>query len=90
MDDAVYLAAYRKHVEDLLATVFEPSRVSANIKAEHARIAPYVVGAEGEDPRRGFVASPQQFDDTVYGATGLVAAVQGRAAAVRRALEIAR
>ena len=54
MDDAVYRAAYRKHVEDLLATVFEPSRVGANIKAEHARIAPYVVGAEGEDPPSWF------------------------------------
>jgi spore coat protein H len=90
MDDGVYRAAYRKHVEDLLATVFEPSRVSATIRAEHARIAPYVIGAEGEDPRLGFVASPRQFDDTVYGASGLVAAVQSRAAAVRRALESAR
>jgi len=32
MDDPVYRAAYRRHVEDLLATVFVPSRVTATIK----------------------------------------------------------
>jgi spore coat protein H len=87
MDDPVYRAAYRRHVEDLLATVFVPSRVNASIKSEHARIAPYVIGGEGEAQQRGFVASPQQFDDAVYGANGLLATVESRAAAVRQALE---
>jgi spore coat protein H len=90
MDDPVYRTAYRRHVEDLLATVFVPSRVNASIKSEHARIAPYVIGSEGENRQSGFVASPQQFDDSVYGASGLLATVESRAAAVRRALESAR
>ncbi len=58
MDDPVYRATYRAHVEDLLATVFEPSRVSAILRVEQARIAPFVIGAEGEDPARTFAGTP--------------------------------
>jgi hypothetical protein len=86
MDDPVYRANYRSHVEDLLATVFEPSRMSAVFRSEQARIAPFVMGTEGEDPSRSFAGTPMQFDATVYGATGLIAYVENRAAAVRRAL----
>ena len=59
MDDPVYRATYRAHVEDLLATVFEPSRVSAILRVEQARIAPFVVGTEGEDPARTFAGTPR-------------------------------
>jgi spore coat protein H len=90
LDDPVYRATYRRHVEDLIATVFVPSRVNAFIRSEHARIARYVIGEEGEDPQRSFVLSPQQFDDGVYGPNGLLAVVESRAAAVRRAMESAR
>ena len=86
MDDPVYRATYRAHVEDLLATVFEPSRVSAILRVEQARIAPFVIGTEGEDPARTFAGTPQQFDAAVYGPTGLIAYVTNRVAAVRRAL----
>ena len=86
MDDPVYRATYRAHVEDLLATVFEPSRVSAILRVEQARIAPFVVGTEGEDPARTFAGTPQQFDAAVYGPNGLIAYVTNRVAAVRRAL----
>ena len=65
MDDPVYRATYRAHVEDLLATVFEPSRVSAILRVEQARIAPFVIGTEGEDPARTFAGTPQQFDAAV-------------------------
>jgi spore coat protein H len=87
MDDPVYRSTYRAHVEDLLATVFEPSRVSAILRVEQARIAPFVIGTEGEDPARTFAGTPQQFDAAVYGPTGLIAYVTNRVAAVRRALE---
>ena len=86
MDDPVYRATYRAHVEDLLATVFEPSRVSAILRVEQARIAPFVIGTEGEDPARTFAGTPQQFDAAVYGPNGLIAYVTNRVAAVRRAL----
>jgi spore coat protein H len=89
MDDPVYRAAYRGHVENLLSTVFEPGSVSARLRTEQARIAPYVIGSEGEQPGRTFAGTPAQFDATVFGPNGLIAYVQSRAAAVRTALSAA-
>ena len=86
MDDPVYRVTYRAGVEDLLATVFEPSRVSAIFRVEQARNATYVIGSEREEPGRTFAGTPEQFDATVYGPTGLIAYVMNRTAAVRRAL----
>ena len=86
MDDPVYRATYRAHVENLLGTVFEPSRLSARFQSEHARIAPFVIGASGELPGRSFAGTPAEFDATVFGPNGLIAYVESRAAAVRRAL----
>jgi len=86
MDDPVYRAAYGTHIENLLATVFEPSSVSVRLRSEQARIAPFVIGTEGEDPSRSFAGTPAQFDATVFGATGLIAYVESRAATARRAL----
>lgn len=86
MDDAVYRAMYRAHVENLLATVFQPSSLSARFQSEHARIASFVIGASGELAGRSFAGTPEQFDATVFGPTGLIAYVESRAAAVRRAL----
>ena len=86
MDDSVYRATYRAHVENLLGTVFEPSRLSARFQSEHARIAPFVIGTSGELPGRSFAGTPVEFDATVFGPTGLLAYVDSRSAAVRRAL----
>jgi hypothetical protein len=90
MDDPVYRDAYRGHLEQLLATVFEPSRISATLRSEQARIFPYVFGPQGEPLGRNLVGSPQQFDASVYGANGLIAYVTNRAAAVQAALRAAR
>ena len=87
LDDPVYRAAYRAQVEELLNTVFEPARVSARIQAESARVAPYVVGTEGEQAGRTFLASPEEFTQAI---SSLLAYVQSRGATVRRALETAR
>jgi spore coat protein CotH len=89
MDDPVYRAAYRSHVEDLLSTSLEPSRVSATLRSEQARIAPFVIGAEGETAGRGFAGSAAQFDAAVFGANGLIASYTNRVAAVRLALAAA-
>ena len=86
MDDPVYRAQYRAHVVDLLATVFEPSRVNAILQSEQARIAPFVIGREGELAGRSFAGTPAQFDASLYGPTGLLAYVSSRATAIRRAL----
>jgi spore coat protein H len=86
MDDPVYRAQYRAHVVDLLATVFEPFRVNAILQSEQARIAPFVIGREGELAGRSFGGTPAQFDASIYGPTGLLAYVSNRAIAIRRAL----
>jgi spore coat protein CotH len=87
IDDPVYRAAYRGYVEEMLNTVFQPSALTARLQAESARIAPYVVGPEGEAPERSFLQSPAEFTQAV---TNLIAYVQSRAASVQQALGAAR
>ncbi len=87
MNDPVYRAEYRAQVESLLGTVFEPSRLAARFQAESARIAPYVIGPEGEQPGSTSIASPAEFTEAV---ANLVTYVQARHLAVRQALGSAR
>lgn len=86
MDDPVYRAAYRAHVEDLVNTSLEPGRVGAILRSEQARIAPFVIGAEGEVAGRTFVGGAAQFDAALLGANGLIASYANRVTLVRRAL----
>ena len=90
MDDPVYRATYRAQMEQLLATVFDPSRIAGTLRSEQARIAPYVFGPQGEPFGRNFVGSPLQFDASVHGPNGLIVYVTNRAAAVQAALRVAR
>lgn len=90
LDDAVYRATYRRHLEDILATTFQPSRVMAQLRSEHALIARDVIGPEGEQPGRTFLDSAQRFDDALHGPEGLLAYVQARYALLRDALAGAR
>lgn len=83
MDDPTYRAAYRSHVQELLGSVFEPGALVARLRSEQARIAPYVIGAEGEVAGRTFLSSPAQFGTSI---DTLVSYVESRAAAVRQAL----
>jgi hypothetical protein len=87
MDDPVYRAAYRGYVEEMVNTVFEPSALTARLQAEYTRIAPYVVGLEGEVAGRSFLQSPEEFTQAV---TNLMTYVRTRSASVRQALGDAR
>ena len=87
MNDPVYRAEYRAQVENLLGTVFEPSRLAARFQAESARITPYVIGPEGEQQGSTSIASPAEFTQAV---ANLVTYVQARHLAVRQALGSAR
>lgn len=89
MDDPVYRAQYRALVQELLGTVFDPSRVGAVLRNEQARIAPYVFGPQGESFGRNFVGTPAQFDASLNGPNGLINYVNGRSAAVRAVLQAA-
>ena len=57
------------------------------MQAQHALIAPFVVGPEGEQPGRTFIDSPAQFTQAL---SAVVSYVQGRAVAVRQALATSR
>jgi spore coat protein H len=83
LDDPTYRAVYRRHVTDLLNTVFEPNAVVARLRAEHARIAPYVVGGEGEEATHTFITNPAQFTTAL---PTLEAYVRSRHAAALAAL----
>jgi hypothetical protein len=61
--------------------------VRARLEADYARIAPYVIGAEGEQPGSTFIGAPAEFTGAV---TNLLAYVQTRATSVRQALAAAR
>jgi spore coat protein H len=86
LDDPVFRAAYRSQVEELLNTVLEPARVSARVRAEYERIAPYVVGPGGEAAERSFAGTPAQFEASTIGPTGIAAILQSRTTAARVAL----
>jgi spore coat protein H len=90
LDDPVYRAAYRGYLEELLNSVLEPSRVNARVRSEYERIAPYVVGANGEAPERSFAGTAAQFEGAAVGPAGIAALLQSRATAARAALSAAR
>jgi hypothetical protein len=83
LDDPVYRAAYRSHVEELITTVFDTGRLTARLRAEESLIAPHVIGPGGEQPGRTFLSSPAQFSTSV---ADLVRYVESRSAAVKQAL----
>lgn len=85
LDDPVYRAAYRRHVDELVTSVFDPARLRPRLEAEYARIAPFIVGADGEQPGRTFLNTPAQFTQA---ATSLVSYIQSRATAVQQALSV--
>jgi len=61
--------------------------VTTRLQAEYVRIAPYVVGAEGEQAGSTFISTPMEFTQAV---TSLMTYVQSRGPAVRQALEATR
>jgi spore coat protein H len=87
LDDPVYRAAYRANVQDLLSTVFEPSRVSVIMRTEQARIFPFVIGPQGEPPQRNFAGTAAQFDASLFGTNGLINYVANRHARVTATLQ---
>ncbi len=87
LDDPTYRAVYRRHVTDLLNTVFEPNAVIARLRAEHARVTPYVIGSAGEEASHTFITDPAQFTNAL---PTLEAYVRSRHAAALAALAVAR
>ncbi|MEQ1758819.1 MAG: CotH kinase family protein [Vicinamibacterales bacterium] len=87
LDDPAYRTVYRTHVTNLLGSVFEPGKVVSRLRAESALIAPFVIGAEGEQAEHTFVTNPAQF---TTGLTSLETYVRSRHTAAVTALAVAR
>ncbi len=90
LDDPVYRAAYRGHLEEVLNSVLEPTRVNARVRTEYERIAPYVIGSEGESTERSFAGTAAQFEAAALGPSGIAMLLQNRTTAARATLSSTR
>jgi hypothetical protein len=82
LDDPAYRAHYLAEARTFLDQVFQVEQVEARLRAEHDRIAAYVVGPEGEQPGYGTLSSEDQFEAALSGENGLIDVVTSRRAAV--------
>ncbi|MFC1592257.1 CotH kinase family protein, partial [Thermodesulfobacteriota bacterium] len=61
IDDPVYRQTYLACVNEAAAGVFAPGAAAERFRSAHALIAPYVVGAEGEQEGYTTLNDPQEF-----------------------------
>lgn len=61
LDDPTYRATYYQHMRAFLNGPFALATITAKIRAEHALIAPHVVGADGERAPYTLLAKPEDF-----------------------------
>ncbi len=62
LDDPMYRERYEQFVGQAAASEYTPADMGPRFTSAHALIAPYVVGAEGEQPGYTFIASEAAFD----------------------------
>lgn len=62
MDDPVYWTTYVAHVQDVIEEAFAVAPTQERFQAAHDLIAPYVTGADGEQPGYTFLFDSQEFD----------------------------
>jgi spore coat protein H len=79
LDDEVYRQIYRDYVAETVQGAFAPDMAAERFRAAKELIAPYVTGAEGEQPGFTFLSSPEEFGEAVE---QLVTHAQTRAQAV--------
>lgn len=60
-DDPVYFARYKAYMKEFVATVFTPANIDALFDKYHGLIAPYVTGAQGEQPGYTFLVNAGAF-----------------------------
>jgi len=86
LDDDVYAARYRQELENAAVGAFAEDTVAARMQAAHDLIAPWVVGADGEQSPYTFLRNDAEFEDSVDGDDGLIEHVRDRHDAVAAAL----
>jgi spore coat protein H len=79
LDDDVYRQVYRDYVAEMVRGAFAPDVAAERFRAAQELIAPYVIGADGEQPGYTFLSSPEEFNEAVE---QLVTHAQTRARAV--------
>ncbi|MFH1748905.1 MAG: CotH kinase family protein [Planctomycetota bacterium] len=62
MDDPVYWATYASHVQDVIEGACAVETTQERFLAAHDLIAPYVTGADSEQPEYTFLFDSQEFD----------------------------
>jgi hypothetical protein len=83
LGDEVYRATYFRHVSAFVTGVGNADAIAARMRAEHALIAPYVVGAEGETPEFTALGRPEDFTREL---ASIVERAAKRQAAAQKAL----
>lgn len=62
LDDPTYQARYFQYLADALDGAFEVATAQARLRASHDLIAPFVAGADGEQPGYTFLAGAESFE----------------------------
>jgi hypothetical protein len=57
-DDPVYFERYKAHMKTFCETVFTTAQMNALLEKYHALVAPYAVGANGEQAGYTYLQSP--------------------------------
>ncbi|WP_067048891.1 CotH kinase family protein [Methanofollis ethanolicus] len=65
MDDPVYYDMYLDALDETVSTAFEPSKMAETYQTYHDLIAPYVVGADGEEEGYTNLRDRAAFDTSV-------------------------
>lgn len=65
MDDPVYYDMYLDDLNETVSTAFEPTKMAETYQTYHDLIAPYVVGAEGEEEGYTNLRDQAAFDTSV-------------------------
>jgi len=62
MDDEVYSGVYWMEVERFVEGLFAEGRIEERLREAHELVAPYVAGADGEQPGYTMLHDPEAFD----------------------------
>ena len=64
-DDSVYAAGYRAAMKTFVTQVFTPARLDSLLTRNHNLVAPYAVGANGEQSGATYLTSPAAFTSSL-------------------------
>jgi len=84
--DAVYRDRYRELLAEAIQGAFAVDAFAERARQLHTLVAPWVVGSDGERTSHTTISSPEAFETSVEGPSGLVDVVERRHATIRATL----